>query len=445
MPRTKIILDEKSMPRKWYNIAADLPVQMLPPLNPETREPLEPSELGRLFPAELIKQEVSKERWIEIPDEVAEIYKLWRPSPLFRANRLEKEIGTRSKIFYKYEGASPAGSHKLNTAVAQAYYNRISGVRRLATETGAGQWGSALSLACRYFGMECKVFMVKISYLQKPYRRAAMRTWGAEVVASPSAETKFGRSMLENNPGSPGSLGIAISEAIEETISRDDTKYSLGSVLNHVLLHQAIIGLEAKIQMEMAGYYPDIIVACVGGGSNFAGLVFPFMPDKFTGTKFRALAVEPASCPTLTGGKFGYDFGDNARMTPLLPMHSLGADFIPPPIHAGGLRYHGMAPLVSHLAKENFIEAAAFGQNDVFKSAQLFARTEGIIPAPESAHAVCGAIAEAGKADAEGGSKVILFNLSGHGHFDMAAYDAFADGILEDAEFAVDNVGAGQT
>lgn len=445
MPQTKIILDEKSMPRKWYNIAADLPVQPLPPLNPATRKPLDPSELGRLFPAELIKQEVSLERWIEIPDEVAEIYKLWRPSPLFRANRLEKEIGTSSKIFYKYEGASPAGSHKLNTAVAQAYYNRMAGVRRLATETGAGQWGSALSLACRYFGIECKVFMVKISYLQKPYRRAAMRTWGADLVASPSAETKFGRSLLEKNPGSPGSLGIAISEAVEEAVSRDDTKYSLGSVLNHVLLHQSIIGLEAKIQMEMAGYYPDIIVACVGGGSNFAGLVFPFMPDKFSGKKFRAVAVEPASCPTLTKGKFRYDFGDNAGMTPLLPMHSLGADFIPPPIHAGGLRYHGMAPLVSHLAKENFIEATAFRQNEVFRSAVLFARTEGIIPAPESAHAICGALAEAGKADAEGISKVILFNLSGHGHFDMAAYDAFADGELDDAEFDLNNAGPVQT
>jgi tryptophan synthase beta chain len=442
MKATKIILDEQNIPRQWYNIAADLPKPPLPPLHPATHEPVGPADLERLFPMELIKQEASKERWIDIPDEVLEIYKLWRPSPLYRAHRLEKALQTSSKIFYKYEGVSPAGSHKLNTAVAQAYYNKNAGVKRIATETGAGQWGSALSLACKYFGIECKVYMVKISYQQKPYRRAMMTTWGATVTASPSMETKFGRDLLQKNPDSPGSLGIAISEAIEETVSRDDTRYSLGSVLNHVLMHQTIIGLEAKQQMEIAGYYPDVIIGCVGGGSNFAGLVFPFMQDKFSGKKFTAIAVEPASCPTLTRGEFAYDFGDTAKMTPLLPMYTLGSGFIPPPIHAGGLRYHGMAPLVSHLVKEKFVDAVAYKQTDVFNAALIFANTEGIIPAPESSHAICSAIREAEKAKEEGVSKTILFNLSGHGHFDMGAYDAFMEGNLRDEEFPEDfNVG----
>lgn len=434
MSVTKIILPESDLPRQWYNIAADIPTEPLPPLHPATRQPIGPGDLARLFPMELIKQEASKERWIDIPDEVFDIYRLWRPSPLYRAKRLEQALQTSAKIYYKYEGVSPAGSHKPNTAIPQAYYNMKAGVKRITTETGAGQWGSALSLACKYFGIECKVFMVKISYQQKPYRRAMMMTWGASVVASPSTHTSFGRNMLQSNPDSPGSLGIAISEAIEEALMRDDTRYSLGSVLNHVLLHQTIVGLEAKKQMELAGNYPDIIIGCVGGGSNFAGLVFPFMQDKFKGNTFKAIAVEPASCPTLTKGEFSYDFGDSAQMTPLMPMYSLGHNFVPPPIHAGGLRYHGMAPLVSHLAKENYIEAVALKQNDVFKSARLFAQTEGIIPAPESAHAICCAINEAEKSKLEGKSKTILFNLSGHGHFDMGAYDAFLDGKLKDEE-----------
>jgi tryptophan synthase beta chain len=440
METTKYFLSETEMPRQWYNIAADLPMPPLPPLHPGTKQPLVPSDLARLFPMELIKQEASIERWIDIPDEVLDIYRLWRPSPLYRAHRLEKALQSTSKIFYKYEGVSPAGSHKLNTAAAQAYYNKMEGVKRIATETGAGQWGSSLSLACKYFGIECKVYMVKISYQQKPYRRAMMRTWGASVVASPSSETEFGRKVLQSNPNSTGSLGIAISEAIEEALSRNDTKYSLGSVLNHVLLHQTIVGLEAKKQMEIAGEYPDIIIGCVGGGSNFAGLVFPFMKDKFEGRNIQAIAVEPSSCPTLTQGKFGYDFGDTAQLTPLIPMYSLGHDFMPAPIHAGGLRYHGMAPLISHLTKEKHIDAVALKQTEVFRAAQLFAQTEGIIPAPESAHAVCSTINEAEKAKLEGKSKTILFNLSGHGHFDMAAYDAFIDGKLQDDELQKDNV-----
>jgi tryptophan synthase beta chain len=440
METTKYLLTEKEMPNAWYNIVADLPTQPLPPLHPGTKQPLGPSDLARLFPMELIKQEVSTERYINIPDEVLEIYKLWRPSPLYRALRLEKALKSSSKIFYKYEGVSPAGSHKLNTAAAQAYYNKMEGVKRIATETGAGQWGSSLSLACKYFDIECKVYMVKISYQQKPYRRAMMTTWGASVVASPSMDTEFGKKIFKTNPNSTGSLGIAISEAIEDTVSHDDTKYSLGSVLNHVLLHQTVVGLEAKKQMENAGEYPDIIIGCVGGGSNFAGLVFPFLKDKFEGKKFQAIAVEPASCPTLTLGNFGYDFGDTARMTPLLPMYSLGSDFIPAPIHAGGLRYHGMAPLISHLVKEKYIDAVALKQNDVFRAARLFAQTEGIIPAPESAHAVCSAINEARNAEIEGKTKTILFNLSGHGYFDMAAYDAYLDGNLQDDELRKEDI-----
>ncbi|MFZ5517151.1 MAG: TrpB-like pyridoxal phosphate-dependent enzyme [Candidatus Zhuqueibacterota bacterium] len=434
MSDTKILLHEKDLPRQWYNIQADLPKPMPPVLHPGTKQPVGPADLAPLFPMELIKQEVSTDRWIDIPDEVRDIYRLWRPSPLYRAWRLEKALDTPAKIYYKYEGVSPAGSHKPNTAVAQAYYNKMEGVKRITTETGAGQWGSALSLACNYFGIECKVYMVKISYQQKPYRRAMIMTWGATVIPSPSNETNAGRMILAENPDSPGSLGIAISEAVEEAVSREDTKYSLGSVLNHVLLHQTIVGLEAKKQMEIAGDYPDVIIGCVGGGSNFAGLVFPFCKDKFEGQKVRAIAVEPASCPTLTRGPYAYDFGDNAEMTPLMAMYTLGHKFVPPPIHAGGLRYHGMAPLISHLVREKHIEAAAYKQIEVFEAARLFARTEGILPAPESSHAIRATIVEAEKAKKEGQKKTILFNLSGHGHFDMGSYDKFNDGQLTNYE-----------
>lgn len=440
MENTKFFLSEQELPRQWYNILADLPRPMPPVLHPGTKQPVGPQDLAPLFPMELIKQEVSSDRWIDIPDEVLDIYKLWRPSPLYRARRLEKILDTPAKIYYKWEGVSPAGSHKPNTAVAQAYYNKKEGVKRIATETGAGQWGSALSLACNFFDLECKVYMVKISYNQKPYRRVMMQTWGAQVVPSPSTDTNAGRMVLEQNPDSPGSLGVAISEAVEDAATRDDTKYSLGSVLNHVLLHQTIVGLEAKKQMEMAGDYPDIVIGCVGGGSNFAGLVFPFMSDKFKGKNVRAIAVEPASCPTLTRGPYAYDFGDVAEMTPLLAMHTLGHKFIPPPIHAGGLRYHGMAPLISHLVKEKYMEAVAYQQLEVFKAAQIFSRSEGIIPAPESSHAIHATINEAKKARQEGKAKVILFNLSGHGHFDMGAYDAFFAGKLTDHSFPEEEI-----
>lgn len=434
MENTKIILVEKDLPRQWYNIQADLPKPLPPVLHPGTKQPVGPQDLAPLFPMELIKQEVSTERWIDIPDEVLDIYRLWRPSPLYRAKRLEKALDTPAKIYYKYEGVSPAGSHKPNTAVAQAYYNKQEGVKRITTETGAGQWGSALSLACNFFGLECKVYMVKVSYFQKPYRRVMIETWGATVVPSPSPDTNAGRMILQQDPDSPGSLGVAISEAVEDAALREDTKYSLGSVLNHVLLHQTVVGLEAKKQMEIAGDYPDIVIGCVGGGSNFAGFAFPFIADKFKGRALRAIAVEPASCPTLTRGPYAYDFGDVAEMTPLLAMHTLGHKFIPPAIHAGGLRYHGMAPLVSHLANEKYIEAQAYKQIEVFEAARLFARAEGILPAPESSHAIRATIVEAQKAKQEGKAKVILFNLSGHGHFDMGAYEAFLAGKLVDHE-----------
>jgi tryptophan synthase beta chain len=430
---TKIVLSEKDIPRQWYNIAADLKSPLLPVLHPGTKQPIGPEDLAPLFPMELIKQEVSQERWIDIPEEVFDIYRLWRPSPLFRARNLEKRLDTPAKIYYKYEGVSPAGSHKPNTAIAQAYYNKQEGVKRITTETGAGQWGSALSLACNFFDIECKVFMVKVSYQQKPYRRSMIMTWGATVVPSPSNQTEAGRKILAENPDSPGSLGIAISEAVEEAATRDDTKYSLGSVLNHVLLHQTVIGLEAKKQMEIVGEYPDIIIGCVGGGSNYAGLAFPFLQDKLTnGRDFRAIATEPTACPTLTRGPYAYDFGDTAQMTPLVAMHTLGHTFVPPAIHSGGLRYHGMAPLISHLVKEKMMEAAAFHQVEVFEAACLFSRAEGIIPAPETSHAIRAAIVEAERAKEEGISKTILFNLSGHGHFDMGAYDAFLSGKLQD-------------
>ena len=440
MENTKFFLSEQEMPRQWYNILADLPKPMPPVLHPGTKQPVGPQDLAPLFPMELIKQEVSTDRWIDIPDEVLDIYKLWRPSPLYRARRLEKALDTPAKIYYKWEGVSPAGSHKPNTAVAQAYYNKKEGVKRISTETGAGQWGSALSLSCNFFDIECKVYMVRISYDQKPYRRVMIQTWGAQVVPSPSPDTNAGRMVLEQDPDSPGSLGVAISEAVEDAATRDDTKYSLGSVLNHVLLHQTINGLESKKQMEMAGDYPDIVIGCVGGGSNYAGLVFPFLEDKFKGKDLRAIAVEPASCPTLTRGPYAYDFGDVAEMTPLMAMYTLGHKFIPPPIHAGGLRYHGMAPLISHLVKQKYMEAVAYKQLEVFEAAKIFCRSEGIIPAPESNHAIRATIDEALKAKEEGKSKVILFNLSGHGHFDMAAYDAYFAGKLKDHRLPEDEI-----
>jgi tryptophan synthase beta chain len=411
-----------------------------PPLHPGTKEPIGPEALAPLFPMELIKQEVSQERWIAIPDPVREILRLWRPTPLVRALRLEKALDTPARIYYKNEGVSPAGSHKPNTAVAQAYYNKEEGTKRISTETGAGQWGSALSMACNFFGIECKVYMVKVSYHQKPYRRSLMQLWGANVVASPSDETNCGRKMLAEDPDSPGSLGMAISEAVEDAAGREDTKYSLGSVLNHVLVHQSVIGLEAKKQFEMADDYPDVVIGCAGGGSNFAGLAFPFIPDKIGGKKMRIVAVEPTACPTLTRGIRHYDFGDVAQMTPLLMMYTLGHDFVPSSIHAGGLRYHGMAPLVSELYHQKLIEAKAYHQNPVFEAAALFARTEGIVPAPETAHAIRAAIDEAERCKREGRAETIVFNFSGHGHFDLTAYEAYMAGKLEDYDYPEEKV-----
>jgi tryptophan synthase beta chain len=429
---TKFLLEESQLPRHWYNIRSDMPNPAQPVLHPGTGEPVGPDDLAPLFPMELILQEVSEDSEVAIPDEVLELYRLWRPTPLYRARRLEQSVGTRSRIFYKYEGVSPPGSHKPNTAVAQAFYNRREGRTRLATETGAGQWGSALAFACKLLGLECKVYMVRISYEQKPSRRSLIKTWGAEIVPSPSSDTQSGRSILEDDPDSPGSLGIAISEAVEDAAGRADSAYSLGSVLNHVLLHQTVIGQEALAQMDMADAYPDVVVGCVGGGSNFAGLAFPFLRDKIAGRELDVLACEPAACPTLTRGVFAYDFGDTSKLTPLVPMHTLGHDFIPAPIHAGGLRYHGAAPLISQLVRDGLMRAEAYLQNDVFASAVLFAGTEGIVPAPEAAHAIHGALEVARQADDEGTERTILFNLSGHGHFDMAAYDNYFAGKLED-------------
>lgn len=442
--RTKYLLEEDKIPRAWYNIQADLHAPAPPGLHPGTTQPLGPQDLAPLFPMEIIRQEVSQERNIDIPAEVLEVYKMWRPTPLYRAHRLEKALDTPARIFYKYEGVSPVGSHKPNTSVPQAFYNKAEGVKRLATETGAGQWGSALAMATQMFGLECKVYMVKVSYVQKPYRRSMMQVFGAEVVASPSNETNAGRSILAQSPDSPGSLGIAISEAVEDAAMREDTKYSLGSVLNHVLMHQTVIGLEAQQQMEMADAYPDIVIACVGGGSNFAGLAFPFLADKLTGKapNLRVLAVEPTACPTLTKGQYAYDYGDTAMMAPLVKMHTLGHSFIPQSIHAGGLRYHGAAPLVSHLVEGGFIDAVAYPQNPVFAAAMQFARNEGIIPAPESAHAIRAAIDEALRCKEAGESRTILFNLSGHGYLDLAAYDRYLAGDLEDYEYPEDEVQA---
>ena len=432
----KYLLDETHIPKFWYNIMADLPSPPPPVLHPGTMQPVGPDDLAPLFPMSLIMQEVSTERRIEIPGPVRDIYRQWRPSPLYRARRLERVLDTPAKIYYKYEGVSPAGSHKPNTAVAQAFYNWEAGIRKITTETGAGQWGSALAFAGALFGVQVQVFMVKVSYQQKPYRRALMETYGAQSIASPSMETSSGRAILARNPDHLGSLGIAISEAVEIAAQRDDTKYALGSVLNHVLLHQTVIGEEAAAQLEMAGDYPDVIVGCTGGGSNFAGIVFPFLGAQLRGgKKLRIVAVEPAACPSLTRGRYAYDFGDTAHLTPLAKMHTLGSTFTPPGFHAGGLRYHGMAPLVSHIKELGLIEAVAYPQTVCFEAGVAFARAEGILPAPEANHAVKGAIDEALKCKEEGVSRVILFNLCGHGHFDMQAYMDYFAGQLTDQSY----------
>lgn len=432
--QTRFDLTQADIPKRWYNLLHDFPEPLPPPLHPGTKEPIPAEALLEIFPENLVGQETSPERWIDIPEQVRDIYALWRPTPLLRAVRFEKALNSPAHIYYKYEGVSPAGSHKVNTSVAQAYFNKIAGTKRLATETGAGQWGSSLAMACQLFGLECNVYMVKVSYQQKPYRRMLMQTWGAEVHPSPSDRTEYGRKTLKEDPDCPGSLGIAISEAIEDTRTHADTKYSLGSVLNHVCLHQTVIGEETIHQMEMAGEEPDVIVGCCGGGSNFAGLVFPFLREKITARKkYRVVAVEPTACPSLTKGELRYDFGDTAETTPLLMMHTLGHNFMPPPIHAGGLRYHGMSPMVSHALKLGLIEAVAFHQTKVFETATLFAQTEGLVPAPESAHAIAAVAEEAIRARDEGRPRVLLFNLSGHGLLDLSAYEAYRQGKLQDA------------
>ncbi len=428
----KTMLSEKEMPTVWYNILPDLPTELPPPLHPVTREPCTPDDLAPIFPMALIMQEVSTEPEIEIPGPVLDVYRLYRPTPLHRAYRLEKELGTPARIYYKNESFSPPGSHKPNTAIAQAYFNKAEGIKGLITETGAGQWGSALSFGCKFFGLDLKVYMVKISYQQKPYRRTMMETWGATVVPSPTDTTEAGRNVLAEDPDCPGSLGIAISEAVEEAVGKKDTKYSLGSVLNHVCLHQTIVGLEAKAQMEKLGEYPDVVIGCVGGGSNYSGLVFPFMKDKFQGKEVRAIAAEPVVCPTLTKGKYEYDFGDEAGMAPLLKMYTLGHKFVPPPIHAGGLRYHGDAPILSLLVKEGYIDPVAYHQTPIFEAAVLFSRTEGLIAAPETAHAIKTAIDEALDAKEKGEERVILFNYSGHGLLDLKGYEDYLAGNLID-------------
>jgi len=438
--QTKILLSEDRIPKQWYNIIPDMPGPLAPVIHPGTMQPVTPDDLLPLFPMDLIEQEVSQQRWIDIPESVREIYRLWRPSPLFRAHRLEKALGTPAKIYYKYEGGSPAGSHKPNSAVPQAYYNKIAGTKRIATETGAGQWGSSIALACQMFGLECTVYMVKVSYNQKPYRRSMMQLWGAEVIPSPSSRTNSGRTILAKDPDSNGSLGIAISEAVEDAATRDDTRYALGSVLNHVCLHQTIIGIEAKEQMALAGDYPDVVIGCHGGGSNFAGIGFPFAADKAAGKNVRILAIEPTSCPTLTKGVYAFDYGDTAKMAPVAKMYTLGHDYMPPGIHAGGLRYHGASPLVSQLVHAGIVEAKSVPQLACFEAAVLFARSEGIIPAPESSHAIRGAMDEALQAKEEGKERTILFNLSGHGHVDMTAYDDFLAGKLTDYEYPAEAI-----
>ncbi len=432
---TKFVLSEKDLSPYWLNVLPLVKEPMDPPLHPATRQPIGPDDLAPIFPMALIEQEMSMQKEVDIPGEVLDIYRLWRPTPLFRARRLEQALDTPAHIYYKYEGVSPAGSHKPNTSVPQAFYNKKAGIKRLATETGAGQWGSALALACRMVGMDCTVYMVKVSYQQKPYRRLMIQSWGGEIFPSPTDRTNAGRGILAEDPDSPGSLGIAISEAVEDAATHPDTNYSLGSVLNHVCLHQSVIGLECKKQMEAAGEEPDVVVGCFGGGSNFAGVALPYLPDRMNGSAVRLLAIEPTACPTLTRGAFEYDFGDTAGMTPLMKMYTLGHRFVPPKIHAGGLRYHGAAPLCSHLLRHGYIEARAYQQLDVFEAALQFARIEGIIPAPESAHAIKGAVDEALRAKEEGRKRVVLFNLSGHGHFDMASYEAFLGGKLENFGF----------
>ena len=432
--KDKVLLNQDQIPKNYYNILADLPFALDPPLHPGTKQPISPDDMSPIFPMALIEQEMSPQQEIKIPDEVREAYFLYRPSPLIRAVRLEKDLNTPAHIYYKYEGVSPTGSHKPNTALAQAYYNKMEGTKKLVTETGAGQWGSALAFACHHFGMACTVYMVRVSYEQKPYRKTMMNLYGAEIYPSPSDRTQAGRRILEKDPDCPGSLGIAISEAIEEALQDERTKYSLGSVLNHVLLHQTIIGQETREQFKIIGDYPDVIIGCHGGGSNFAGLALPFIRDKIAGKDIEIIAVEPTSCPTLTAGKVEYDFGDNAGMTPLLKMHTLGHDFVPPSIHAGGLRYHGSAPIISALLNHGLIKAIALNQIPIFEGALIFARAEGIIPAPESAHAVKATIDAALRAKEEGKKKTIVFNLSGHGLLDLSAYEAFLGGKLADEE-----------
>ncbi len=439
--KKKYMLDEERIPKAWYNVAADLPVPPPPPLNPATGQPAGPEDLAPIFPMGLLEQEMSTERYIAIPDEVREIYRIWRPTPLIRATGLEKALDTPAKIFFKYEGVSPAGSHKSNTAVAQAYYNKQEGITRIATETGAGQWGSALAMACHSFGIDLTVYMVKVSYHQKPYRRTLMQLYGADVFASPTEHTAYGRSLLAEDPDNGGSLGIAISEALEDVVTHPGSKYSLGSVLNHVLLHQTVIGEEAIEQMQMADAYPDVVVGCVGGGSSFAGIAFPFLREKLAGkNSTRFVAVEPTATPSFTKGTYAYDFGDTAQMTPLLKMYTLGHDFMPAGIHAGGLRYHGMGPMLSHTYDLGLIEAVAVAQTKVFEAAQLFVQTEGIVPAPESAHAILTVIDEALAAKADGAPRNILFNLTGHGHLDLASYDSYLAGRLEDYEHPAEEI-----
>jgi tryptophan synthase beta chain len=440
--QTKFLLPEAEMPARWYNILPDLPGGLPPVLHPGTGQPIGPADLAPLFPMALIAQEVSSDRYIDIPEEVQQIYRLWRPTPLYRAHRLERALDTPARIFYKYEGVSPAGSHKPNTAVPQAYYNKLEGARRITTETGAGQWGSALAFACGLFGLECKVYMVRVSYEQKPYRRSLMEVWGATVVPSPSPDTEAGRRIRATHPDTTGSLGIAISEAVEDAATRDDTKYALGSVLNHVLLHQTIIGEEALRQLALADAYPDIVIGCTGGGSNFAGLSFPFIREKLAGKDVRVIAVEPTACPSLTKGIYAYDFGDTGQMTPLVKMHTLGHDFVPAGIHAGGLRYHGMAPLVSALYAQGLIEARAKPQTEVFRASVQFARAEGILPAPEAGHAVAAVVEEALRCREAGEARTILFNLCGHGHFDLSAYESYLAGRLEDYVYPAEQVQA---
>ena len=440
MNETKVVLSDHEIPRQWYNIQADLPTPLPPPLHPGTGQPVGPEDLAPIFPMNIIAQEMSQERWIDIPDEVLGKYLLWRPSPLYRARNFEKLLDCPVKIYYKHEGVSPAGSHKPNAAVPMAYYNREFGIKRLTTETGAGQWGSALSMACQMFGLGCRVYMVRVSFEQKPYRRMMMNTWGAECIPSPSTLTQSGRDVLAVHPDSPGSLGIAISEAVEDAVGSENTRYSLGSVLNHVLMYQTIIGLEAHRQLEKIGVYPDVVLGCAGGGSNFAGISFPFVRDKIHGKNLRIVAAEPTSCPSITRAPYAYDFGDLAQKTPLLPMHTLGHDFVPAPIHAGGLRYHGMAPLVSHVVREGLVEARAYNQLETFEAGVKWARTEGFIPAPETNHVIAAVVDEARRAKEEGKEKVILFNWSGHGLVDLTSYDAYLSGKLSQYELPEEEI-----